>query len=79
MAPILTRLLGTTATQVIKNIYIVHVSWILIGEWCHCLVQFYRVVYERANRPNNIMEGVGGVGEKCEHHQTDLSSAKVSR
>lgn len=24
------------------------------------------------------MEGVGGVGEKCEHHQIDFSSAKVS-
>lgn len=25
------------------------------------------------------MEGVGGVGEKCEHHQIDFSSAKGSR
>lgn len=31
------------------------------------------------NRPNNIMEGVGEVGEKREPDQIDLSSVKVFR
>jgi len=37
------------------------------------------VFQERTSTPNNIMEGVGGVGEKCELDQIDFSSAKVFR